>query len=196
LIAAFLFFILQYSFIAFQVYLTSYSTLYGSFAALPLFLIWLQAIWWIVFLGAEVAYQFQHGQYRFKARGEKNFKITYPAIALMLLQEASARFNEKRRPLSPEEFSNKHQLSYAVSSNLFQQLEGAGILVRILSEDGRRNFFQPGVPLEQTLVSEMLQAIAPQIGDKIDILESESAIKAEESWKEAFAKAEKVPLSS
>jgi membrane protein len=45
----------QWFYIQFQVNLSSYGTIYGSLAALPLFLIWLQTSWLIVLAGAEMA---------------------------------------------------------------------------------------------------------------------------------------------
>jgi len=45
----------QWIYIKFQIGVAGYGAIYGSFAALPLFLIWLQASWLIVFAGAEIA---------------------------------------------------------------------------------------------------------------------------------------------
>ncbi len=46
--------IVQYVYVNFQVGFTKYNAIYGSFAALPLFLIWLQISWLIFLYGAEV----------------------------------------------------------------------------------------------------------------------------------------------
>ena len=48
----------QWAYVAFQVGVSEYGAVYGSFAALPLFLVWLQVSWIIVLLGCEVASQF------------------------------------------------------------------------------------------------------------------------------------------
>lgn len=45
----------QWAYIHFQVFLTSYNAIYGSFAAIPLFLLWLQVSWLLVLAGAELA---------------------------------------------------------------------------------------------------------------------------------------------
>ena len=52
--------IAQWGYIAFQVGVTRYNAIYGSFAALPLFLIWLQLSWLIVLLGAEFCFAHQN----------------------------------------------------------------------------------------------------------------------------------------
>jgi len=52
--------VVQWGYIEFQVGVSTYSAIYGSFAALPLFLMWVQISWLIVLAGAEVAYATQH----------------------------------------------------------------------------------------------------------------------------------------
>ena len=60
IIAGTMFQILQWGYFYFQGMLTSYGAIYGSFAALPLFLIWMQLSWLIVLFGAEVAFANQN----------------------------------------------------------------------------------------------------------------------------------------
>lgn len=54
-----IFFIWQWIYVAFQIQASSYGIIYGSFAAAPLFLIWLNYSWLIIIFGAEICYQFQ-----------------------------------------------------------------------------------------------------------------------------------------
>lgn len=49
----------QWVYIKFQIGVSSYGAIYGSFAALPLFLIWLQSSWVILLAGAELAFQIE-----------------------------------------------------------------------------------------------------------------------------------------
>ena len=48
--------IVQWSYVSLQVGVTSSNAIYGSFAALPLFLIWLQIGWMIVLFGSEISF--------------------------------------------------------------------------------------------------------------------------------------------
>jgi len=52
--------IAQYAFIKLQVGVTQANLIYGTFAALPIFLIWLNVSWIIVLTGCELAYAVQH----------------------------------------------------------------------------------------------------------------------------------------
>ena len=52
----------QWVYITFQVNASSYGVIYGSFAAIPLFMIWLNYSWLIIIFGAELTYQIQNDQ--------------------------------------------------------------------------------------------------------------------------------------
>lgn len=58
LITAFIFHAVQWYYVKFQIHISSYSAVYGSFAAIPLFLLWLQLSWFITLIGAELSYRF------------------------------------------------------------------------------------------------------------------------------------------
>ncbi len=60
LFASIFWFIFQKIYIALQVGVASYNAIYGSFASVPLFLIWLQIGWTSILLGASLAHAIQH----------------------------------------------------------------------------------------------------------------------------------------
>ncbi|MCB1113736.1 MAG: YihY/virulence factor BrkB family protein [Chlamydiia bacterium] len=58
LITAVFFHLAQWAYVMFQINISSYGAIYGSFAAIPLFLLWVQLSWFITLLGAELSYRF------------------------------------------------------------------------------------------------------------------------------------------
>ena len=54
------FFLFQAFFLFLMKWMTSYSAIYGSFAALPLFLLWMQNSWKILLMGCEVSFALQN----------------------------------------------------------------------------------------------------------------------------------------
>jgi membrane protein len=60
LVSGCLYQIFQWTVIKFEFGIAHYGSIYGSFAALPLFLIWLQTSWLIVLFGSELSYHFQN----------------------------------------------------------------------------------------------------------------------------------------
>jgi membrane protein len=60
IIAGTIFQLVQTACVQFQVGVSTYNAIYGSFAALPLFLLWLKASWTIVLFGAEISYVWEN----------------------------------------------------------------------------------------------------------------------------------------
>jgi len=61
--ASIFWFIFQKLYIVLQIGVANYNAIYGSFASIPLFLIWLQIGWTFILLGASLAYAIQHHQH-------------------------------------------------------------------------------------------------------------------------------------
>jgi membrane protein len=60
IITGLIYVIWQWIYVTFQVNAASYGAIYGSFAAIPLFLIWLNYSWLIIIFGAELTYHIQN----------------------------------------------------------------------------------------------------------------------------------------
>ena len=58
--AAIAFTTVQYLYLETQVFVTRLSTVYGAFAAVPLFMVWINIGWYIILIGAELSFAFQH----------------------------------------------------------------------------------------------------------------------------------------
>lgn len=52
--------VLQYIYLETQVMVTRLSSIFGAFAAIPLFMTWINIGWFIILIGAELSYAFQH----------------------------------------------------------------------------------------------------------------------------------------
>ena len=51
---------MQYTYLETQVFVTRLSSIFGAFAAVPLFMVWINIGWFIILIGAELSYAFQH----------------------------------------------------------------------------------------------------------------------------------------
>ena len=58
--AAIAFTTVQYLYLETQVFVTRLSTVYGAFAAVPLFMVWINIGWYIILIGAELSFAYQH----------------------------------------------------------------------------------------------------------------------------------------
>jgi len=98
--------ILQGLYIFFQVGVARYNAIYGSFAALPLFLIWLQLSWFIVLFGAEISYANQNvDTYEFEPDCHKASNHFKRILALRLTQLCVQDFQTSESPRTAEQLS-------------------------------------------------------------------------------------------
>ncbi len=96
----------QWLYIHWQIGFTKYSAIYGSFAQLPLFLVWLYISWVIVLLGAEVSYAVQHlGGFVRLGLSERLSPLARQKVAVAALTHIAARFAAGLSPLPVRELS-------------------------------------------------------------------------------------------
>ena len=59
-ITAIPFTLVQYTYLETQVFVTRLNSIFGAFAAVPRFMVWINIGWFIILIGAELSYAFQH----------------------------------------------------------------------------------------------------------------------------------------
>lgn len=116
--AGFAFQLVQIGYIHFQLFLTNYNTIYGSFAAVPLFLLWIQISWLITLAGAEIAAFMASTDWTLK---EKNM-VTENELCLLLLSFCS------KKAATLEEVSQGLSLSPYLAEKGLNKCLAAGIL--------------------------------------------------------------------
>ena len=83
----------QWFYISLQVGAARYNAIYGSFAALPLFLVWLQVSWTIVLFGAEISFAKQHARdHEFESDTEQASPGLRKMVALQIARLVVLKF--------------------------------------------------------------------------------------------------------
>jgi len=93
------YYLIQQVMITFQIGVSQYSAIYGSFAALPIFLLWLQISWVTVLMGAQVAYQLEHLAPSL-SRNAHVLSLSKNHLAVLLALRIIDRFREGQAPRS------------------------------------------------------------------------------------------------
>lgn len=107
----------QYLYISGQLWVTHYNAIYGSFAAIPLFLLWLQLSWTIVLIGAEVAYAAQNVQNYYFEKEAKNVSNRYQYfVSILIMSILSKRFEKEEGPMTMNEISSEYQIPARLTS--------------------------------------------------------------------------------
>lgn len=155
IIAGTAFQIWQWVYIKFQVGAASYGAIYGSFAALPLFLLWLQMSWLTVLAGAELAVTLATGNYASEIA--QRF-ISAKAAALYITKRCSEAFTRGTRPLMHKDIAAELGISFTQANELLTALQTAKILSEVVV-DGRTFGYQPGKPPETIMMKEVCDAV-------------------------------------
>lgn len=147
----------QFLYIHFQVGVTKYSALYGSFAAFPLFLIWMQVSWLVVLLGAELSFANQNvNKYEFESASLNISLSQRKILSLMLMNIITKRFANGEPPLSAVEMTQSMQIPIRIARDLLYKLSEARLITEINVETLRERYYQPAVDLKHLRISYIL----------------------------------------
>ncbi len=154
-IAGTVFQIWQWVYIQFQIGAASYGAIYGSFAALPLFLVWLQISWLILLAGAEMAFEIENDLFM----PDRNaVSLSRKAAALLITYRCIEAFVKGNLPQTDRSLA--HELG--ISLNHLHTLLGALQKERILSAisyNDRTIGYQPAQPIHSITFALVCDAI-------------------------------------
>lgn len=121
--------LLQYFYVHSQIWVSGYNAIYGSFAALPLFMLWLQFTWTIILIGAEMAYANQNSEDMWVLTQKQELSISNRiTLAAIVMSHICHRFKEAHRPYTMLEMKAELNLPMQVVSDVFFDLKRAGLL--------------------------------------------------------------------
>jgi membrane protein len=150
----------QAAYIHFQVIVAKYNAIYGSFAALPMFLLWLQISWYIVLIGAEISRAYQNSDYTDGTGDGRNMSISQTRLlALAICRHVVQRFHQGRSALTTTQIADELALSPALVDNLSDLLVKGNILVRIDSESEDGQALQPALDIGRLTISTVIVAL-------------------------------------
>ena len=159
-IAGCLFQVLQNLYFSGQLALSSYNQIYGGFAALPLFLFWLNISWSIILFGCELAYVSQNNDhFNYFKEPDKISRKHEDFYCLMVMSLICKRFNEHKPALTRKELADQLHipLRYVVAS--LDTLTDAKLLETVLKGDEREPAYVPATDTKQLTVVKVLAAI-------------------------------------
>jgi membrane protein len=161
IIAGSIYQILQGIYISAQVLVSRYNAIYGSFAALPLFLMWLQLSWMVVLLGAEIAYAHQHGGHFSIAADYRQVSMDIRRrYALHILRLVIGRFQEGQPPLTADQIAKALKLPYLMVSRLIDDLRKSRLVSAVRTEKNNgRPSYQPARDINSITIGSFLEAL-------------------------------------
>mgnify|MGYP001160052050 FL=1 len=150
----------QWIFFKSQMGISKYNAIYGSFAFLPLLLIWIQTAWLILLLGAEIAFANQHiNRYEF-ALGSQEVKPSFKKLVTLLITNLLVKnFVEAKSSLTAEEISATLHAPVRLVRQCITDLMNSKIINEVGKKNSQDTSYQPARSVENLSVSFVLQAI-------------------------------------
>ncbi|MPQ48591.1 YihY family inner membrane protein [Marinifilum sp. N1E240] len=174
IIAGTIYQIFQILYIEFQGMVTTYNAIYGSFAALPLFLMWLQLSWLVVLFGAEISFAEQNVEnYEYEA---ETTEISYDykrLLSLYVLHQIVDNFKQDKVPLHSQEISHRLEMPIRLVREILFNLDSAGLISELTTEKDKQMAYQPAFDINHMSVNKVIDALENSGSDKIPVLETE-----------------------
>ena len=131
-IAGTVFMLFQWGYVFVQTWMTSYNAIYGSFAALPLFLLWMLISWSILLLGGELSFTFQNEK-RFDEERE-SLLVSYDCrrklmVGVMVI--VARTFRDGKGAMAVDDIRHALGIPKRILSSVLSTLVEAGMLHEI-----------------------------------------------------------------
>lgn len=194
IVAGTVFEVTQFAYIKFQIGVSNYGAIYGSFAALPLFLVWLQLSWLIVLFGAEISFARQNvGAFEFEPDCLKLSHSFKRMVALMITHHCVKEFLHAKKAPTAEEISRELEVPIRLVRATLFELTEAKILSEVCTNESENIAYQPGCRIDDLTVTKVMGHLDQQGTDAIPIVESEHLDKLRDILRRFHEMNEKSP---
>ena len=164
-VCAIAFQILQLLFVNGQIYVSKYNAIYGSFAFLPLLLVWLQLSWMILLAGCVLTYSLQNVfTFNFLGTSSQVSINNLRAVGLITMAVIIKRFLDKQTPLSSQKISTHYNLPVRLVNHVVEKLQRAHLVYVVKLEDNAEGL-TPAVEVSTLTLGKFLHAF-DNIGDQ------------------------------
>jgi membrane protein len=160
LVAALLFEVTEWAYITFQIGVAQYNAIYGSFAALPLFLLWLQTSWYIVLFGAEISFANQNVDHYELENEIQNISPQYKKVlSLLVVHKVVKQFVEQKPALKAQEIAEQLDLPIRLARSIIFDFTETGIFSEVKIGEEKEVAYQPAVSDNELSIKYVLDAL-------------------------------------
>ena len=151
--------LLQWAYLSLQLGVSGYNAIYGSFAALPLLVIWLQIVWMLVLFGCQVAFFLQNYEsYRNNNRFADLSFFLQKLIALQITHLIVKNFVHFDKPLTAADMAVKLLIPLAAIQAVLVKLLASRIIVE-LKVDEEDEVYLPAVDTNKLTLVFVMNAL-------------------------------------
>ena len=153
--------IFQELYVSGQINLSKYNAVYGSFAAIPLLLMFLQISWLIVLFGAELTFVSQNLQnYNFEHETKTISRRYKDYITLLIMKIIITRFERGEKPITKQQLADNYNIPIRLVNQLLKLLVDANLLSEIYTDGNQEKSYQPAMDIHQITMQLVFEKIS------------------------------------
>ncbi|MDR1743634.1 MAG: YihY/virulence factor BrkB family protein [Dysgonamonadaceae bacterium] len=160
-VAGLAFQVFQMMYLSGFLWITKYNAIYGTFAAIPLMLLWMQLAWYIVLIGVELSFAAQNvRKFSFEKETRTISRQYRDFFTLITATEIVKRFAEKKPPLTADELSEVCKVPVGLANRIIDDLQDMHILTPTPSfSDEHITAYQPAIDINLISVNYLMKKI-------------------------------------
>ncbi len=162
-----------WAYIVFQVGVSRFNAIYGSLAAFPLFLVWLQLSWLILLLGAEYSFAQQNSEK--SELGPDSLDISLHFKKILSLQVAYLvikQFQKGEKPLTVKKITHLLKLPFHLAIQIMHELVQSEVISETVDHDNHVMAFQPAVDINMLTVKYIIDALELRGAHELPVTET------------------------
>ncbi len=148
----------QYIYIGSQIWVSRYNAIYGSFAAIPMFLLWTQISWSICLYGAQLCYVAQNlRNFSFSKETENISRRYHDFLCILIMSLICKRFQTGKTPYPAETLSDEHKIPMRLTTTILSELQDLHLISETPVEDEDEEMgYLPAIDINQMNVGMLL----------------------------------------
>jgi membrane protein len=196
IVAGTMFQLAQSVYINFQVGLTKHNAVYGGFAILPFFLLWLQISWLVVLFGAELSFAHQNvDTYEFEPDCLSVSQKYKRKLSLLVTHLLVKNFCSCRRPLYAGEISQTLEIPIRLVRQIVFELVECGVLSEARINADKDVAYQPACDVDVLTVKYVVDALEARGNTNIPVVDSSELEKLSDCLNTFSAALEQSPAN-
>lgn len=143
-----------------QIWVSKYNAIYGSFAALPLLLLWLQMSWVICLYGAELSFAAQNTKnFEFEKDTQNISRRYYDFLCIVVSGLIYSDFPNKK--YTTEDISSILHLPSKLTGNIISHLKEVKVIDETIEarDKEEEHVWDPGQPVNELTIGQLLESI-------------------------------------
>ena len=142
--------LLQWLMISGQIYVSKYNAIYGSFAFLPLLLIWIHLSWLVCLSGVVLTYSSQNiFKFNFRDNINEISERYLTDVTIVVLAIIAKRFSQAKSPYTKLDITERYNIPIRLVGAVIDKLVDVKLVTGVTGKEDRVTAYQPAFDLER-----------------------------------------------